>query len=164
MIKDIIDQIKESENKAKTIAQSLKGKTPVLVASQHLKGAAYTARNQIHEINHGHCLFFDMPELNHHLVEAFDKPAGFVGEIVWLFCLSDFYHPRNQKRYLITKKILQKLGAKTIDYSLKSKTRLGQALELVNLGGFLAFYLSILDHEDPGPEPRILYLKKKLKE
>lgn len=151
-----------ASNPAKKMAKELFGLIPLLVASEHLKGAAYTFRNQIHEINHANAFFYDLPELTHELVEALGKPKEFKKKAVYLFIKSNHYHPRNQKRYQVFRQILEKLKITNFEYEVKTESQLAQALEVINLGGFLATYLSILAQEDPGPEPWIIWFKKKL--
>lgn len=154
----------QRKNPAKQLAQEIQGYTCSFIASEHLKGAAYAARNQVNEISHQNAAFFDIPEMNHHYVEALLKPEAFKRQGAYLFLMSDHYHPRNQKRYQVTKAILKKLTIKSLDYELQSSKKLSQALEVVNLGGFISFYLSILDGEDPGPEPWIIYFKERIKQ
>lgn len=154
----------QRKNPAKQLAQEIQGDTCSFIASEHLKGAAYAARNQVNEISHQNASFFDIPEMNHHYVEALHKPAVFKRPGAYLFLMSNHYHARNQKRYQVTKAILKKLTIKSLDYELLTSKKLSQALEVVNLGGFVSFYLSILDRKDPGPEPWIIWFKKKLKQ
>ncbi len=151
-----------SRNPAKKLALELAASVPVFVASQPLFGAARCCRNQVNEIAHQHALFFDLPEMSHHLVEAFGKPVFLQKKATYLFFESSLYHPRVQEHLKITRQVLRQRKIKNLSYPLQSHGKLAQVLETVNLGGFLAVYLSLLDHEDPGPEPWIIYFKKKL--
>lgn len=161
--KTFLIENESKSNPIKIIADEISGRIPFFVASQHLKGAAYAARNQIHEISHANSFFFDLPEMNHHQTEALGKPSELIPLSTYLYILSDHYHERNQKRYQATAEILSQFNLKKLEYPVKTRAKLAQALEVVNLGGFLSFYLSILAQEDPGPEPWIIYLKKILK-
>lgn len=147
---------------AKKIARKLLGKIGTFVASEHLKGAIHAFRNEINEIAHAFSVYFDLPEMNHHLVEGLASPKEAKDYFVYYFFNSKFYDDRVKRRYPITREVLDKLGITNFEYQLKSRTILAQAFELVNLGGFVSFYLSILKREDPGPEPWIIFLKKKL--
>lgn len=149
-------------NQAKLLAQKIYPKVPVFIASEHLIGAAYCARNQVHEIAHRNSLFYDLPEVNHHLVEALSQPVCSLKELSYIFVLSDSYQPRVLKRYKVMEEVLTKLKINYEEYRVKTKDSLAQTLEVINLGGFLAGYLSFLADEDPGPEPWIIYFKKKL--
>lgn len=148
--------------RAKKLAGQLQNKISAWVASEHLKGAAWTARNQINEIAHSFSLFFDLPEMDHHLVEAFGQPQAAQTDLVYIFLNSSHYHERVKIRYPITQKIIQKHHVNLINYQLQTSSKLSQALEVIQLGGFTSVWLSFLNHQDPGPEPWILKLKKEL--
>jgi len=150
------------KNPAKQLAEFLQNKIVVWVASEHLRGAAYTARNQINEIAHHFSLFFDLPEMDHHLVEAFGQPEAAKSDLAYIFINSHRYHPRVQSRYPITQKIIQEHQTKVISYPPQTTSQLAQAWEIIQLGGFTSAYLSFLNHQDPGPEPWILKLKEAL--
>ena len=151
-----------NQNPAKRIAWFLEGKIGVLVASQYLKGAAWACRNQVNEIAHSFCLFFDLPEMDHHLVEAFAHPDEARQFLGYLFLSSKQYSPRVQIRYPITQKILKKLKCQIYEYQVQCQDKLAGVMEIVQLGGFTSFYLSVLNRQNPGPEPWILHLKKEL--
>jgi len=159
--KSFLSATPTEQNPAKKLAEFLQGKIGILIASEHLKGAAWAARNQINEIAHAYALFFDLPEMDHHLVEAFGNPLTAKKILGYVFLTAD-YHPHVKIRYPITEKIIQEHDTPTFTYNLQSKSRLAQALEIIQLGGFTAAYLSFLNHQDPGPEPWILKLKKQL--
>ena len=106
-------------------------------------------------------LFFDFPEVNHVLVEATQKPSSALQK-KYLFFESNFNNERVMLRYKITKDIFKEQGLETNSYTLKSKTILGQSLELAHYCAWIGFYISILDDTDPGPEPWIIKLKSAL--
>lgn len=148
-------------NPAKQIAQLSQGKLVAVTSSEHLKGSAWAFKNQINEIAHIFAVSFDLPEMNHHLVESFEDPVA-AKNLIYLFLSSKYYQKKNQVRIKITQEILKKLKVTFFNYNLKSKYKLGQAIEAVQLGGFISDYLSVLNNKDPAPEPWIIYLKKKL--
>lgn len=150
------------QNPAKKIAAFLQGKIGVFVASEHLKGAAWTARNQINENAHSHALLFDLPEMNHHLVEAFNNPIKVKPFLAYLFLSSPDYFSRLNAHYQVSQQILKKIKSPNQQYRTECQSKLAQALEVIQLGGFISFYLSALNNQDPGPEPWIIYLKKHL--
>lgn len=151
-----------SQNPAKKLAQYFQGKIGVWVSSEHLKGATWAARNEINEIAHSLALFFDLPEMNHHLVEAFSNPVQANSLLAYLFISSENYFSRLKAHYQVTSQILKKIKANIQIYQPEGRTKLSQVFEIVQLGGFVSVYLSFLNNQDPGPEPWILYLKKQL--
>lgn len=150
------------QNSAKKLAKYLQGKIGVFVASEHLKGAAWTAKNQINENAHSHALLFDLPEMNHHLVEAFNNPIKVKPLLAYLFLSSPDYFSRLNAHYQVSQQILKKIKSPNQQYQTECRNKLAQAFEIIQLGGFISFYLSVLNNQDPGPEPWIIYLKKHL--
>lgn len=147
---------------AKKLARYFHQHMPVILGSDHLRGAAWVFKNEINEIAHSYCLFYDLPEMNHHLVEAFSGPDWVREKFVYWAIESRDYAPRIKQRYQITQKILKKLKITTKTYQVHNQNLITQALEVIWLGGLTAYYLSLLNKQDPGPEPWILYLKKEL--
>ena len=108
------------------------------------------------------CLFFDLPEMNHHLVEAFANPKENKKNLGVIFIESEIFSNRIKLRYEITQDLLDKMKIKTYKYSVSTNKIIAQTLEVVQLGGFVSCYLSFLNKQDPGPEIWILDLKEKL--
>jgi glucose/mannose-6-phosphate isomerase len=160
--KQYLPGIAEMNNPAKTLANFLVGKTVVVVSAAHLKGPGMTFRNQVNELAHSFCCFAELPEMNHHLVEAFINPKGLKQSYAYVFIKSKNYPSRIVLRAQITQEILDKENIPWKEYELKTSQPLAEALETIQLGGFTAFYLSILNQQDPGKEPWIPFIKEKL--
>ena len=160
--KTFLPEMPLAQNPAKQLSVFLKGKIGVLIASEHLNGPAVAFRNQMNEIAHSFCLFFALPEMNHHLIEAFANPAENKESLGLVFLKADNYFSRNIERYSFTREILSQMEIKTFDYRLASGDPFVQSLEVVQLGGFVSTYLSLLNQQDPGPEKWIIKLKEKL--
>lgn len=157
---DELSKIRETWD-AKEMAKWLRGGSPVLFGGKPLVGALNAGRNAMCEISRNYTQFFDLPEADHVLIEALQKPNP-VKTNKYLFFESMFNHERVNQRYEITQKILDEMGLSYKTYELKSKTKFGQAIELAHYCAWLGFYLSMLDDTDPGPEPWILKLKDSL--
>ncbi len=149
-------------NFAKQLALTLLQKSIVLVASEHLTGAAYICKNLFNESAKNFAALFELPELNHHLLEGLQYPDSNEQNLHFIFFESDLYYERNRKRYAITEEIIrnQKITVSTL--KMQSPTTLSQAFELVTFASYASLYLSILNHVDPGPNPWVDYLKQKL--
>jgi len=172
-IKDLILTIGKFENKfgvgfevknnsAKNIALQLVGKSVWYVASEHLLGNAHTAANQLNE--NAKCFggYFSIPELNHHLMEGMIFPKNNPDNLAFVFLESKFYHPRVQKRYEITKKVLEQNKISYFTYRAESKNKLEQAIEVLLFGAYVSFYLAMLSNIDPTPIPFVDYFKKEM--
>jgi len=146
---------------AREMAEWLHGSLPVLFGGRPLIGALNAGRNAMCEISRNFTQFYDFPEMNHVLIEALQKPEH-AKHNKYLFFVSNFNHERVRKRYEITKNILIEMGLEHKTYELKGKTKLAQAFELPHYCAWVAYYLSMLDGTDPGPEPWITKLKESL--
>ena len=157
---DELSSINKSWN-VKEIAEWIHRSLPVLFGGRPFIGSLNAGRNAICEISRNFTQFYDFPEVNHVLVEAMQNPEA-AKQIKYLFFESGFNSDRVKLRYKVTKSILDEQGLEHRTYELKGSTPLTQALELPNFCAWLAFNLSSLDGNDPGPEPWILKLKESL--
>jgi glucose/mannose-6-phosphate isomerase len=153
----------EPNNLAKLTAIKLKGRIPVLVASEHLVGSAHAMKNQINEGAKTFSVLFDLPELNHHLLEGLRNPAQAKEYFYFLLFESELYTPRVSKRYPLTKEVIEKNEVEATIIKLTGKNKLNQAFELLAFGEYVALYLAILYGLDPSPIPWVDYFKEKLK-
>jgi len=149
-------------NIAKSLAEKIKGKIPVLVASEHLVGSAHTFKNQLNETAKNFSVLFDIPELNHHLMEGLRHPALVKKDLYFIFIESDKYSDRVQKRYSITQEVVEKNEVEYGKYVLRQNSKLNQAFELISLGLYSSFYFSILNDVDPSKIPWVDYFKDKM--
>ena len=96
-------------------------------------------------------------------MEGLVNPKSNKNNLLFFFIDSKLYHPRVQKRARLTKQVVSKNGIKVVDYKLKSKTKLGQALEMLQLGSWISYYLGISNSVDPVKIPWVDWFKKQLK-
>lgn len=150
------------KNIAKSIATKFKGKIPVLFASEHLLGISHAFKNQLNENSKTFSLLFDIPEANHHLMEGLRNPAEAKSFFQFLFFESELYSKEVQRRYPVTKEVVEKNEVSLASYNLRSKKKLNQIFEVLALGSFVSFYLSMLYGLDPTPIPWVDYFKKQL--
>lgn len=153
------------ENKnsfAKKLAWDLKNRIPVLVGSEFLIGNIHAFANQINENAKCFSVYFELPELNHHLMEGLKNPFANKKNLIFILFNSRFYHPRNQKRYKILKEVLQRNKIDFIEYQPKTKTKFSQSLEILLLGSYVSFYLAMLYGLDPSPVPWVDFFKRRL--
>ena len=155
-------QKKIENNEAKQWAEQLRGQAAVLMGAEFLAGNVHIMANQLNETSKNFSSYFLIPELNHHLLEGLSHPAWFKHKALCLLFVSDLYHTRNQKRFLVTQKILKKAGHKFLVYKPQGKTKFEQSLEMMSFGSYLSFYLGILHKIDPSPVPIVEFLKKQM--
>lgn len=151
-----------SKNLAKLFAQKVKNKIPVLIASEHLVGVTHAFKNQLNENSKTFSLLFDIPELNHHLLEGLRNPAEAKKFFHFLFFESDLYSKEVKLRYPITKEVVEKQEVATSVYKLNSNKKLNQIFEELTFGSYVNLYLALLYEIDPSPIPWVDYFKEKL--
>jgi len=162
----IIDKMKISikidSNPAKQIAQKLYQKNIIFVASRHLVGAAHTTKNQINENSKNFTTIFDIPELNHHLMEGLRFPDSNKKDLIFFFIESNLYPEKISQRFEITQDVIKKNNIEFVTYKAEAEDSLSQVFEFVQFGGYLAFYLAMLNGLDPAAIPWVDYFKTKL--
>ena len=155
--------IKRWTTEAKKVSAQLKGRALVMVASEHLEGAAHVFSNQANESAKQFSTRFPIPEMNHHLMEGLTFPKSVVKQMTFVFVESSLYHPRVAKRYPLTKTVVQKNGAKILSIKLTGKTPLAQAFELVQRGALITAMLADRAHVDPKSVPWVDWFKARMK-
>jgi glucose/mannose-6-phosphate isomerase len=150
------------ENHAKALAYTLKGKVPLLVTSEHLFGIAHAFKNQLNENAKTFSMSFDIPELNHHLLEGLRFPPQASGLFSFIFFSSNLYDERVQKRYAVTSDVVEQNYYSHTTYELSAPTRLGQICEMLTMGSYVSFYMAMLQEINPAPIPWVDYFKEKL--
>lgn len=153
---------KNSESRAWEISEKLYGKIPIIVSSEHLFGASHVFKNQLNETAKSMSFLFEIPELNHHLMEGLTNPASIKENFIFLFIESNFYYERVRKRYEITKDVVSKNGIEYLEYEAVSKSRLSQVFEILAMGSFVQLFLGEKYGADPISIPWVDYFKEQL--
>jgi len=163
-LKDLISlfERKNAESSAWEISEKLYNKVPVIVSSEHLYGATHVFKNQLNETAKSMSILFEIPELNHHLMEGLANPSIIKDSFIFLFIESNFYYDRVRKRYEITKEIVSKNGIEYFEYEAVSKSRLSQVFEILALGSFVQLFLGEKYGADPISIPWVDYFKEHL--
>src|SRR3989344_339058 len=165
-IKEVVSFLKKSQKilqeTGEKLANAIQGKLPIFVASEHLVGAAHVMKNQVNETAKSFSALFDIPELNHHLMEGLKNPKEAIEKLLFVFFESDLYHERVQKRYPLTVDVVIKNNVQTYELRLTGKSKLEQVFELIQIDGYVQAYLGALYGEDPKAIPWVDYFKEKL--
>ena len=153
----------EDANPAKQFAGKLLDKSVWYIASEHLCGNAHVAANQMNENAKKFAGYFVIPELNHHLMEGMLFPNTNKENIRFVMLESDLYDKRVQKRYAITREVLEKNGISFVSYKCQEKKALMQVCEILLLGSYISYYSAILEGIDPTAIPFVDFFKEQLK-
>lgn len=149
-------------NPIKRLAVRLAGKALLWSAAEHLEGAAHAVANMTNETGKHLAFWLPVPELNHHFMEGLRFPKDAVRAFSAVLVRSPLYAPRVAKRFPLTAEVFRKNGVGTEELRLRERTRLGQAMELLMLGGHLSYYLALAHRTDPSPNPWVDHFKKAL--
>lgn len=151
------------KNPARELAQSLLDKSVICVASGHLAGNAHVCVNQLNENAKRFGAYFLIPELNHHLLEGMLFPRSNPKNLAFLFLESKLYDARAQKRYAITKEVLNKNHIAHFSYTCGARTMLEQAFEAIIFSSYFSYYSALGEDIDPTAIPFVDFFKAQLK-
>jgi len=151
------------KNLAKEMAKNLFGKSVWYTAAEHLSGNAHAAANQTNENAKRFAGYFLIPELNHHLMEGMFYPESNKNNLSFVLLESSLYDVRIQKRFEITKKVLDKNEIKYFSYITQEKDKLLQACETLVFGSYVSYYGALLQGIDPTAIPFVDFFKEQLK-
>jgi glucose/mannose-6-phosphate isomerase len=146
---------------AQETANRCKDKLVVFVGSEHLLGNVHVMTNQTNENGKHFACFFSIPELNHHLLEGLGNPVS-AKQLHFVFVESQLYHPRVQKRYAITKQVLEEQGISHETFLPAAATPLQQAYEVLQWGSYASYFIAEAHQVDPSPIPWVDYFKHAL--
>lgn len=155
----------KSENIAKTIAEKLYNRLPIIYGTSGVSEAvAMRFKGQINENAKAMAYFNILPELNHNEVVGTEFPKDLVDKISLVFLRSADDHPRVTKRFEITKDMLKNRISDIIEVHAEGDTFLTRMFYLTYLGDVMSIYLALLYGINPTPVDIITTLKARLKE
>lgn len=152
--------VSAARNPAKRLARALAPSCALVISAEHLSGNGHALQNQIHETGKHFAAWFDLPELDHHLLEGLTHPSG--KKLHAVFLSSRKYHPRIHARIPITADVLKRQGVAATSFVPGETTLLGEAVETLVFGSFVSFYLAMLHGENPSFIPWVDYLKRRI--
>ncbi len=154
---------KADDNPAKALCFALVDRRPNLVAAEFLTGAVHVAANQFNENAKTFADFYQVPEINHHLLEGLKLPTSNHLDNIFLFFNSELYLEKNQTRIELTQQAVAKQEIETVAINLEAESELAQIFELITLMAYTNFYLAILNNINPSEIPMVDWFKEQLK-
>ncbi len=138
------------DNPAKKLAEELAGKSVVIYAGPLLAPAAYKWKINFNENAKNIAWWGQYPEFNHNEMigwssHPIQKPYGIVD------LRSNLEHPRVQKRFEVTEKLLSGRRPAPNVVQVEGETILEQLLWAVAFGDFVSIYLALLNGVNPAP-------------
>ena len=150
-------------DEAMTLANKMQAAFPMYIGSEFLEGNIHVTTNQTNENGKHLAARHNIPELNHHLLEGLEHPEALSQQLHVVFVESSLYHVRNQKRYRVTQKVLDKQKINHSTFVPTGRSQLLQSFEVLQWGGYLSFYMAIANEVDPSPIPWVDYFKDALR-
>ena len=150
------------ENPAWELARSTRGKSVMIMASEHLTGNAHIMANQWNENAKNMAAWFAIPELNHHLLEGMTHPPENRSRLAAVLIQSGLYDPRNRRRHEITRILLEEQGIACPVVTPRGESVLEQAFDLLLLGAYASFYQAVMNDTDPSPIPWVDQFKRRM--
>ncbi len=154
--------VPEVRNPAKQVARRLYGRIPVIYAATPLTSVARRWKGQINENAKGWAFFELLPELNHNAVAGYPFPEDVQDHVAVVFLRSRLEHPRNQRRFEITRRLLEERGVPVVEVHARGEGRLAQMMTALLFGDYVSYYLAVLSRVDPSPVETIQRLKAAL--
>ncbi len=154
-----------SENLAKSLAFSLKGRIPIIYGSDsHLEMVAVRWRGQFSENGKQLAYSSTLPEMNHNEIEGWTHPPSLLRQLVPIFLRDRDDHPKTQARIDVTGGLLSEKVDSTFEYWTEGRSWIDRLWSLILLGDYASVYLAFLNQVDPTPVKTIERLKIRLKE
>lgn len=164
-MRSVIEKIKieiMEKNEAKKLAYRLKDKIVAFISAGHLVGATHVINNQMNENAKVFSADYQIPELNHHLMESLSHPEVNKTALFAFFVNSRLYPERISRRFELTRDIVEKHDVETFAFKPTSNEKISQVFEFIQFGAYVNFYLSILYKQNPAPIPWVDYFKERL--
>lgn len=147
----------EYEEKGKTLARKLVGKTPVIYASPKYKPVAMVWKIKMNENAKTPAFWNFFPELNHNEMVGFTNPQA----KFFLIMLKDQEdNPRNLKRYEATKQLLSGKGIESEIIEMDGEDVFSKMFLSISLADWTSYYLALEYNQDPTPVDMVEELKK----
>ena len=105
---------------------------------------------------------FDLPELNHHLLEGLKYPSEAKEVFHFLLLDSNLYRKKIHKRLDLTADVIEQNNHQYSIFKPRSESKLSQIFEILSIGSFISFYLAVLYGVNPAEIPWVDYFKEKL--
>jgi glucose/mannose-6-phosphate isomerase len=150
-----------ANNPAKQIAQELIGKSIVVYSGPKLAPAAYKWKISFNENAKQVAWTNQLPEFNHNEFigwskQPVDKPYALID------LRSNLEHPRVQKRFVVTERLLSGMRPSPIVVQAAGTTLLEQLLWIILFGDFVSVYLALLNGLNPAPVELVEKFKREL--
>jgi glucose/mannose-6-phosphate isomerase len=160
---EIKETVPAAENAAKSLANKLYRRLPVIYGAQHLSAVAQRWKAQFNENAKSWGVFDVLPELNHNSVVGYPSPPDLSRLAHVIMLKSTLNQPRVRLRFDITHELLQKHGLACDTVEARGSSLLAQVLSTIHFGDYVSYYVAMLHEVDPWSIGNIDIVKARLK-
>jgi glucose/mannose-6-phosphate isomerase len=147
------------EERGKTLAKKMVGKTPVIYSTARYKSVAMVWKIKLNENAKTPAFWNFFPELNHNEMMGWTLPQG----KFFVLMLRDMHtHQKLFKRFDVTAQLLRKQGVEVEILDMAGESVYSRVFTSIALGDFTSYYLAIEYGQDPTPVDMVEELKKLL--
>jgi len=154
--------VSTDNNPAKSVAIKNKGQAIIVLGANHLSGVGKISTNYFNETSKTFSTFFSIPDLNHHFLDGLVFPTALKDHTRFILLNSTLYPEIIQKRFKITKDVLSMQNYQLTVIKPESRDIVSQVLESLVFLVMISYYLSIVNKQDPGTNPWVVFFKKQL--
>ncbi|MBX4201868.1 bifunctional phosphoglucose/phosphomannose isomerase [Candidatus Saccharibacteria bacterium] len=160
-VKSWVATVPSSQNPAKKLAVEIAGKSAVVYAGPVLAPVAYKWKISFNENAKNVAWWGEYPEFNHNeFIGWSSHPTQKPYSVIDL--RSDLEHPRVQKRFELSDRLLSGLRPAAQVVQVQGKNILEQMLWAVAYGDFVTIYLAFCNGVNPAPVDLVEKFKKEL--
>jgi len=153
------------KNIALEYAEFLCGSVPVIYSVSDYTSAAGTRfKGQINENSKLHAFSNVFPEMNHNEIIGWETINEKQFNCKAVFIYDESYNSRVKKRFEVVADLIKQSGAEILTLKSNQPEFKLRLMELIYLGDYISYYLSVIRGYDPSAIKNINYLKEKLSE
>lgn len=148
------------DNKAKTLAISLKGFIPFIYASRRFEGVAYRMRTQLNENSKLPASSVVLPEGFHNAVMSCEGPLHLTRSLAALIIRDPREEERIRSKIDVFMRLLEGRFGRVLELWTAEGGLLSRMLSAIYIGDYVSLYLSLLYGLDPSSTASIELLKR----
>lgn len=152
----------QQKNISLTYAEQLIGFIPIIYSSARFESIGYRLKCQFNENSKLHAFNNVYPELNHNEIIGWETFSDKEFKAKVISIVDDSYHPQVLKRIEITNELASKSGVEIISLKSNEENIKVRIMDLIYLGDWITYYLSILRTHDPSEIDYIHEMKQRL--
>lgn len=155
----LLDEKENIHALAKELAAFLKDRVGVLYGTSEYEAVLIRARQQFNENSKQLCLHHALPEMNHNELVGW---GGGDNRFAVVTFEDEDIHPRNKKRFAITKERIQAKTDRLMTINAKGASLIEKSLYFINIVDWASLYLAEMREVDPIDIEVIDFLKGEL--